>query len=492
MSHLEEKKTHLPKEIGFFGFLALGIGGVFGASWLVMTGTWLDLAGGPINALIAMFLCILIELPFALAYLEAVPMIPLAGGEIAYAYLAFNSFWSFIAGWFGILATIALCAWETLAITSMVGYLFPAIHTAIPLYKVGDFTVTAPLVILGLLLVSVVGFLGYRGVRLSVKFQMFVVYSNLFLVILAAILLSPHFNFTNFQPLSVKPTASGVFALLVILPFSIAAWDTVAKGAGEASEKLSRGKVGLAVILSLIIGACMYMLTVFVPSAIVPWTQLLQGDIPFATAASNVMGTQLLGYILIAAAILGVLAVYNASFYGATRLLYSLGEFGLIPSSFCKLHPKYKTPTLAIIFVTILAGIAPFVGKPAFLPLVNSIAFSYIVLWSITLFSVIRLRKTQPQLHRPVKMPAAGYLGVFVTFFMLFALLYPGSPGALAWPEEYLLLLGLLLIGMFLYSIRRKDMSEQERAQLILGDIAGLVHKNTTTAEQEQESCTQA
>lgn len=68
----EPAKSNLNKVITFRGFLGMGIGCVFGASWLVLTGVWLETAGGPANVAIAILLCLLIELPLALAYLEAI------------------------------------------------------------------------------------------------------------------------------------------------------------------------------------------------------------------------------------------------------------------------------------------------------------------------------------------------------------------------------------------------------------------------------------
>ena len=47
--------------------------------------------GGPLNLVVAFALCIIIELPFAFAYMEAIPMLPLPGGEVVYSYAAFGS-----------------------------------------------------------------------------------------------------------------------------------------------------------------------------------------------------------------------------------------------------------------------------------------------------------------------------------------------------------------------------------------------------------------
>lgn len=67
------------KGISYFGLVAMGIGCMLGTSWLLLTGTWLETAGGPLNLVVAFALCIIIELPFAFAYMEAIPMLPLPG-----------------------------------------------------------------------------------------------------------------------------------------------------------------------------------------------------------------------------------------------------------------------------------------------------------------------------------------------------------------------------------------------------------------------------
>ena len=73
------------KSISFFGLVAMGIGCMLGTSWLLLTGTWLETAGGPLNLAVAFALCIVIELPFAFAYMEAIPLLPLPGGEVVYS-----------------------------------------------------------------------------------------------------------------------------------------------------------------------------------------------------------------------------------------------------------------------------------------------------------------------------------------------------------------------------------------------------------------------
>ena len=93
----------MDRSISFFGLIALGIGCMFGTSWLLLSAGWLDRAGGPWNVVLALILCLIVELPLAFAYLEAIPMFPLSGGEMVYSYMAFGKFGGFMAAWAGIL-----------------------------------------------------------------------------------------------------------------------------------------------------------------------------------------------------------------------------------------------------------------------------------------------------------------------------------------------------------------------------------------------------
>lgn len=475
-----QEKGNLSKSISIWGYLGMGIGAVFGASWLLMTGIWLDAAGGPMNALIAFIACFLVELPLVLAYYEAVPMVPLAGGELSYAYLSFGNFIGMLVGWFGVLVNIILCAWEVLAITRMLSYLIPAIGQATPLYMVGGAAVTIPSIALGLLLVLGIGFLQFKGTKLSSKFSTINTTIIISLALICVIVGALNFSTANMEPMQTKNTFEGSLSLLSMLPFSIAGWETISKGAQEASSGVSVKKIGLSVVISVAVAITMYILTLIVPTGLMPWQEMSGATAPFAEAMTRI-GYPLLGTLLLFAACLGVVGVYNSVFFGATRLLYSLGEYGLIPKSFTKLHPKHKTPTTAIFFVSVIAAVVLFFGQSLFVPLVNVAAVAYIVLWGSTLFSVMRLRTKYPQLKRPVKMPGGKPMMIYggiVSIVLLFAMLVPGSPAALSWPSEYILLAVLLGLGIGLYFFRDRSMSAEEQSELILGNIREEIDSN--------------
>ena len=158
MAHFPEKQS-----ISFFGLVAMGIGCMLGTSWLLLTGTWLETAGGPLNLIVAFALCIIIELPFAFAYMEAIPMLPLAGGEVVYSAAAFGSRGGFVVGWAGVLMNAIVFCWVDLAALSLLDELFPALGRTCFLYAVGGYSVTLPNVVVQLVLAGAILYIQYRG-----------------------------------------------------------------------------------------------------------------------------------------------------------------------------------------------------------------------------------------------------------------------------------------------------------------------------------------
>lgn len=511
-SHADGDGATLAKSITTIGFFGIGLSAVFGTSWLLTTNSWLARAGGPENAVIAFVLCFLVELPLILAYYEAVPMMPLAGGEMSYAYLCFKGFWGMIVGWFGVLVNIILCAWEALAISRLVGNLWPGVSTQGVLYEVLGSPITLPAVGLGLALVIGIAVIAHRGASLSANFGTIiaVIVSSIALVMVGVSVFNWHPEALSLElaqrmsdpavAQAGKDVLSGSVGLLAMLPFSVAGWESVAKGAQEASASVSHKKIGLMLVLAVAVATLLYIVTVVAPTLIVPWTDLIATDTqgkflhsaPFAWAMGAI-GFPLLGTLLICAACLGVVGVYNAVFFAAIRQLFAMGEIGLVPKKFSTLHPVHKTPTYCIVLVSAISVVILFLGQSMFIPLIDIAAVSYIILWGSTLASVLAARKKYPDLRRPAHYPGGKplmYVGMFVAVVLIVLILvpFPGNPAALPDPAvEYPLLLVLLAIGIGLYLVRDKSVPPGTNTERLLAEIR-TQQELADKAQQEKQS----
>ena len=460
---MDQKKTNekMDRSINFFGLLAMGIGCMFGTSWLLLTAGWLDRAGGPWNVVLALILCLIVELPLAFAYLEVIPMFPLSGGELVYSYMAFGKFGGFMAAWAGIIMNGVIFCWETISIMKVAGYLFPVLKQAPTLYEVGGYPITIPSIIIGLA----------NGTNFAALISKVLTTVIVLLTVLGIIVSFLHMNPEYLTIPATKSAGEGSLSLLAVLTFTIAGWETVAKSAGEADGKTAK-KAGLALVLCLVICVALNALVVISISGLIPWTEATGLVAPFIDGITSATGTPAFGILLLIAALVGIVGVSNSTLYGASRIMYGLADVGLIPAAFKKLNSK-KVPINCILFLGAFAVITPFLGQGTFLPLIDVTAVATIVMWILTFFSAVVMRRKYPDIERPVKMPGGNVtivFGIICSIFILGTVLLPFSPGSIIWPSEYILTVVLFLIGIVLFQLRDKSLSTEEQKKMILGE----------------------
>lgn len=460
------------KSISFFGLVAMGIGCMLGTSWLLLTGPWLEVAGGPLNLAVAFALCIVVELPFAFAYMEAIPMLPRQGGEVVYSSAAFGPGGGFAVGWAGVLMNSIVFCWVDLAAISLLDELFPALGRVGRLYTVGGHSVTLPNVLCQLALAGAIVYIQYRGADLCASLAKLAT-----VVLLTMCLAGLAVCFSHFDPAVYAADGglefhfSGSASLLSMLVFSVAGWETVAKAAADATGSAAR-KAGAALITCLLIVTALLCL---VPTAVagnLPWRTAVDRTAPFADVLVSITGWPAVRLAFLATAFVGAVGVMNSTLYSSSRMLYGLARSKLVPGGFGRLHPRYGTPTRCVWFAAAFVLPAPFTGKLFFRPLIHVASLATIVMWVMTLAAVLRLRRTRSDLPRPVRMPGGrpmAAFGVLAALFLAGNILLPFSPGALT-PLEYLLALGLTALGSGLYRLRDRSLTRQEREALILGD----------------------
>lgn len=449
----------LERSISFIGFLGMGIGCVFGSSWLLMAGYWMTAAGGPVNAALAFIAGLVMIMTLAYSYIDIMPAFPEGGGEMHYAKRAYGDTAGLLAGWSGFLVNGIVCAWQTLAIVRMAEKLFPVLGTSPVVYSIGSEPVTVAGLIIGLILVASIAFFQYRGTRIFARLQSILVGAVLFLVFSAIAAGMLYAEPGNLSMPAEKPLMEGAVALLVLLPFSIAGWENIAKGVEEASASLSIRKIGQALIWSIIISTLLYAGLFFLQATLVPWPEMTKSNLPLVDSLVTLTGSAVFRVIILSAAIFNVLGVFNGMFYGAVRSLYALGNTGLLPKAFSKVHPTYHTPYVAIIAVALMVSMAPLVGNAAFASLVKVAAFFYIVLWGSTVLSARKLQRLgigsnkSAQGSRYKLIISTG--GIFVALFILGAMILPSSPGALSWPGDYGLLILLFSPCVIFHLLKR-------------------------------------
>jgi amino acid transporter len=187
---------------------------------------------------------------------------------------------------------------------------------------------------------------------------------------------------------------------------------------------------------------------------------LKASSVATADANANAWRSPAMGNLMIVAGVGGILTSWNAFVIGGSRVLYALAESGMIPTIFSRLHPKYKTPYVSILAIGLLSCISPFFGRTILVWLVDAGSFTIVIAYGMVALAFIKLRKNEPDMHRPFKVKYGSFVGygALILSIGLGFLYLPGSPSALLWPYEWVMVLSGALVGFifYLHSVMKK------------------------------------
>ena len=144
MSNNPEKKG-----VSAIDFFCIGFGAIVGVGGQSPSTDGWTSCWRPIPAAIGYIVALVMMIPIALCYCELVPMLPVAGGGMAFSYRAFNENVSFISGWAAFGAFVSIIPWEAIQITDVLGYLIPDIKSGEPLYQIAGTDVYLVTIIIG-------------------------------------------------------------------------------------------------------------------------------------------------------------------------------------------------------------------------------------------------------------------------------------------------------------------------------------------------------
>ena len=150
---------------------------------------------------------------------------------------------------------------------------------------------------------------------------------------------------------------------------------------------------------------------------------------------------------------MGIFTGLNGFLMSSSRLLFSMGRSGIMPTVFSKLHSKYKTPYVAIIFLVGVALVAPWLGRNALNWIVNMCRQQVSLLHTSLL--VYQQQNYLVMINKSIRLiyKTFAIIGSIVSFIFLGLLLIPGSPASLPGPS-YIALAIWLVIGLIFFFIR--------------------------------------
>jgi len=197
----------------------------------------------------------------------------------------------------------------------------------------------------------------------------------------------------------------------------------------------------LGMMLSLGICTVLYIAMAAVMTGLVPYT-LLGTDEPVVTAVAAHPGLGWLRVIVEIGALIGLSSVILVMIIGQPRIFMIMARDGLLSPLFTKIHPEYRTPHINTVItgvgIAVLAAVFPLDILGDLTSMGTLIAFAAVCA------GVLILRRTQPDLPRPFRMPLAPLLCTLGILSCL-ALLYPMGP------HNWMLMAGWSAIGFLIY-----------------------------------------
>ncbi len=483
------KKSELKKTLNVFDLIVIGIGAVVGTGIFTIIGSAIQ--GGPEGVgagpaiIVSMVLAVVACVFSALCYSEIAAMIPVAGSAYTYTYATMGEFMAWMVGWILMLEyaigniTVA-SAWTGYFAQFLKGFkhVLPDFVVNFPMWLRNDYRfmfaycdkfgldphsqmpfifdkIPVAINLPAIFIVLVLTLLLIRGVKESTRVASIMVGINLFMItsfiVVGSFYVKPE-NWVPFAPNGFE----GIFMGAFIIFFAYIGFDAISTTA-EETENPQRD-LPIAILGTLVLCTILYVLVALVLTGTVPLNQI-DTQAPIAHAMRMIGKDWFAGLLSVGAlcALTSVLLIYQL---GTTRILYAMSRDRFLPKSLRLIHRKFRTPhVLTWISGIVVIVCALFMDLSISAELCNFGTFTSFIIICI---AVLILRKTEPDRHRPFKVP-------FTPLFPVLGIISCG--GLMIYSMKFLTTSSLyfplwLLMGVMIYvgyGYKQKRLEEQNR-----------------------------
>lgn len=438
----------LARKLRLHDYFALAFGTMIGTGWLVLMDDWLG-RGGPAGAAIAFAIGGLLLLPVGYVYGQWVRRLPDAAGEAAYTAQVFPPIVSYFTGWMMLLAYFIVCPWEAVALGKIAAYIVPSLDS-FELYRIAGQPVFLPRLILGVVLTLLLALINYRGIRLSANFQKLMTSMVLLIFLVLVFIGGARGAPVNFHPAFRTAPLASILLTLQIVPYFLTGFESAPKYAEEANPEFQQKNYMQAIALALGVGACFYALTIAAVAYVAPWQSLLGKRFATAIAFEQAVGEHWIVQVILVMALFGLFQCFNGNFAASTRLLFAYARRGTVAPHFAFIHPRFSTPSTAVIGITMGTLLCVFLGDALLVPVTEVGSMASALGW---LAACLSFWCVEPRM----RMRLIAGLGIAVSLLLLVMKLLPVFPGHFT-VFEWLALALWLVLGAVLH--RRGNSAE--------------------------------
>ena len=404
---MEKKQSEFNKVFSAWDILVIAFGAMIGWGWVVSSGGWIQ-KGGVLGAALGFVVGGVMIFFVGLTYAELTAAMPQCGGEHVWSHRAMGPTGSFVCTWAIVLGYVGVACFEACAFPTIISYLWPGFLKGY-LYTVAGFDIYASWLIVAIIVAFCIMLINIVGAKTAAKLQ----------TILTVII-------------------GGAGILLIVASVINGTVDNLD---GQMFAEVGGGGI-VKSILSVVLAVLFYAFVIIAVGLVMNAGAITASQAGTGMVTADAMAlafkTSVMAKVIIVGGMCGIITSWNSFMIGGSRAIYSMAEAYMIPRVFAKLHPKHKTPINALILIGILTMLAPFAGRVMMVWICDAGNFGCCLAYCMVAISFLILRKKQPDMPRPYKVPAGRLMGgvaVLMSGFMVVMYCIPGSGGTLILPE---------------------------------------------------------
>jgi len=412
----EESATgDLKRVLGLKSLIAVGVGLVVSQGIMALMLQGVGTAG--IGFIIPLTIAFILALTYVTSFAELSLMFPKAGGFSKYTEIAIGHFPALLGTYSGyvVVAMFALPT-ELLLVDLLIGSVYPDLF---------------PPMLLGGGVLILFTLLNIVGVDVFAKAQTFLAFTMIVALTLLGLAALTGSSAGAIETKAIwaewNPTGFGVFALVTLAIWGFVGAEFICPMAEEckAPEKnIPRSMFfSVTIIFAVFVVYCMGALY-YVPAA-----ELIDNPLPHLKYAVAVFGDFGLLFIAVAG-LTAVCSTVNTTLAAVPRMLYGMAQNGQALPVFSRVHRRFNTPWIAILFMALLVGIPMTLMSGADISqMLISAALCWLLAYLIAHVNVVVLRRRYPRLSRPFKSPFYPWPQLIGSVGILYALFH-ASPSA--------------------------------------------------------------
>ena len=371
---MEDNKENLKRVVGVFGFCTNIINTVVGSGIFVLPA--IVAAGLGSSSIFAYLLCGILVALVMLCFAEAGSRVTDSGGAYLYIKTAFGPYFGFLTSVLFVLATISADAAVANAIVDIIGSIVPEFK----LQYVRIFTF--------FILFAGFGLVNIKGVKNGVKVVNIVTITKLVPLLLLILFSWGNVSLENLTIGTVAPI-NDIAKISLILFFAFQGAESGLSISGEV--KNPKSIIPKGIFISIITVLILYVLIQIVSQGVLGNSLASFEKNPLGAVANQVFGS--IGFTAMTlAAAFSMLGYLSSSILSMPRILFRASKDNVLPiKSLTKIHPKFSTPYISIIFYAFAGFLFASIGGFEQLAIISSATILLIYL-GVSL-SVVKLRK---------------------------------------------------------------------------------------------------